>query len=560
MDRFITGLNRPVVFAASFALFYSVVMACLAIYTRPLFPVDETRYASVAWEMFSQNQWVLPTLNFEPYSHKPPLLFWITMGLWHVVGVTEKVPLAIPFLFAFITTILTGRLASSLFPARSTLPAHTMLVLMGALVFAVYSNMLMFDILLSIFAISGLYAGWKWCQTGQWRWVAFLGLAIGFGVLAKGPVILLHVFVPMIVFYIWSAIVKDNTLPHVLKFHSGLVLAVCIGAAISLSWAIPAAQLGGAEFQEKIFVGQTTGRMVESFDHARPVWWYLAISPIFVFPWLAWPPAWRGISALFQTHADAKDRQALRFLMSWILPVFIAFSFISGKQPHYLIPLLPGLAILIAYSLQNITSIKRYDGPVIATILLILATLPLVLANLPETLPNLSLWKDQPNLHKVFLDISRTGAAVILILVAICSVWAARTKTVTVHIAAITASIAIMMGGFLFEGRNNAFLKYDLKPLARIIESNPGRPLAFIRNYHGEFSFLARLDRPIKQLEPHELDLWFQKNPNGIAIRREDSDKDMGDYDIVYQQDYKMTKIYAVIVPRGKSGSVLLNP
>ena len=50
-----------------------LVILLTALLTRPLLPVDETRYASVAWEMWSRGDFLVPYLNGEPYSHKPPL-------------------------------------------------------------------------------------------------------------------------------------------------------------------------------------------------------------------------------------------------------------------------------------------------------------------------------------------------------------------------------------------------------------------------------------------------------------------------------------------------------
>ena len=45
---------------------------------RPLMPVDETRYAAVAWEMWTRGDFIVPRLDGLPYDHKPPLLFWLT--------------------------------------------------------------------------------------------------------------------------------------------------------------------------------------------------------------------------------------------------------------------------------------------------------------------------------------------------------------------------------------------------------------------------------------------------------------------------------------------------
>ena len=61
-----------VVFLAAWA-----VLAVASIWLRPLWPVDETRYASVAWEMWLRGDFLVPYINGEPYSHKPPLLFWL---------------------------------------------------------------------------------------------------------------------------------------------------------------------------------------------------------------------------------------------------------------------------------------------------------------------------------------------------------------------------------------------------------------------------------------------------------------------------------------------------
>ena len=80
--------QTPVGIAA--ALWLGVVAVALA--SRPVLPVDETRYLAVAWEMWSRGDFVLPTLNGEAYSHKPPLLYWIIHAGWAAFGVNEWWP------------------------------------------------------------------------------------------------------------------------------------------------------------------------------------------------------------------------------------------------------------------------------------------------------------------------------------------------------------------------------------------------------------------------------------------------------------------------------------
>jgi len=59
-----------------------------ALSTRTYFPIDETRYVGVAWEMWLRGDFLVPHLNGEPYSHKPPLLFWLFQAGWWLFGVT----------------------------------------------------------------------------------------------------------------------------------------------------------------------------------------------------------------------------------------------------------------------------------------------------------------------------------------------------------------------------------------------------------------------------------------------------------------------------------------
>jgi hypothetical protein len=59
-----------------------MLFAIACIWLRPLWPVDETRYASVAWEMWLRGDFLVPYINGEPYSHKPPLLFWLIHAGW----------------------------------------------------------------------------------------------------------------------------------------------------------------------------------------------------------------------------------------------------------------------------------------------------------------------------------------------------------------------------------------------------------------------------------------------------------------------------------------------
>jgi len=62
-------------------------LVAIVLAVRPLLAPDETRYLSVAWEMWNHGDWLVPHLNGAPYSDKPPALFWGILLGWRVFGV-----------------------------------------------------------------------------------------------------------------------------------------------------------------------------------------------------------------------------------------------------------------------------------------------------------------------------------------------------------------------------------------------------------------------------------------------------------------------------------------
>src|SRR5688572_6539676 len=112
---------------------------------RPLLPIDETRYLAVAWEMFSKRDFLVPTLNFEPYFQKPPLLFWLIEIAWALLGVSRTAALAVIFLISSLSIYLTQLLAETLFPDNPSIARRVPWLMLGNVVFIIYSSLILFD-------------------------------------------------------------------------------------------------------------------------------------------------------------------------------------------------------------------------------------------------------------------------------------------------------------------------------------------------------------------------------------------------------------------------------
>ena len=123
---------------------------------RPILPVDETRYLSVAWEMWLRDDYLVPHLNGATYSHKPPLLFWLINAGWGIFGVSDWWPRLVAPTFGLGCLYLTARLGKRLWPDH---PIYLMtpFLLVGTFYWVIYTTLTMFDLIMCFWTLLGLH-------------------------------------------------------------------------------------------------------------------------------------------------------------------------------------------------------------------------------------------------------------------------------------------------------------------------------------------------------------------------------------------------------------------
>src|SRR6059058_6099672 len=100
---------------ARIAVFLLLLAALFSPIRRELFVGDETKYGQVVREMRASHIFFLPTLNGTPFTHKPPLHFWMVDVLTFPFGVYSLWPFVLPSLIAFLFLIwLMGSMRGSL--------------------------------------------------------------------------------------------------------------------------------------------------------------------------------------------------------------------------------------------------------------------------------------------------------------------------------------------------------------------------------------------------------------------------------------------------------------
>ncbi len=524
------------------ALLWIVLMAA-ALILRPLLPIDETRYLSVAWEMWSKGNVLVPTLNGALYSQKPPLLFWLIDLGWSIGGVSETWARLVGPLFGLGALWMTSRLARALWPevlwpeagaeALQTRVSLAPLMLVSGVYWAVFSTMTMFDMILTfatLVALLGYVKAWKGLVAGRGFWAGMLlaGVGIGLGGMAKGPAILVHTLPVALLAPLWGP--RLLSAPSELRWrtwYAGVFASLLLGTIVVLAWAVPAAIVGGAEYREAIFIKQSAGRMVKSFAHRRPFYWFAWVLPLLLLPWTLWPRLWKGVGArqAWREHRglrQALDDGAVRFVALWAVCAFVVFSAISGKQPHYLLPEFPALALFATFVLSQRSAQReqRREAPGfghrVPVMLMGGAAFIVFVGLLGATWVAPMLGKTVPD----WVVVARPLWLVPAILLAIGAAFmrAAGPRGEGRLIALTTVGVIV----FLHFAASPAFsLAYDLTPTARQVRvfQDLGRPVAYIGKYNGEFQFLGRLRKPLDTVA-HVKDarVWAQKNPNGILI------------------------------------------
>lgn len=536
-------MKKPLSQALLFAAFLCLGLMAAGLATRPIFPVDETRYLTVAWEMFQSGNWVLPTLNGEAYHHKPPVLFWMINLIWSVFGVSQTGAMVVPFLGAFAVLGLSARLATRLFPDTPNAPLLTVAVLGGGLPFVIYSNLIMFDLLLTVFVLLGVTAIWDFLKTRENKHIGLLALAVGLGLLTKGPAVLLHMAPALLCVRYWMG----TSLPPLKSWLPKIILGLVMGIAIALCWAIPAAIEGGKEFTEKIFYGQTTGRMVNAFDHQRPVFWYLMFVPLFVMPWVFSPALWRSLKAFLTDKTTTENK---RFLLTWIGIVFVAFSFISGKQVHYLLPLLPPIAFLIVASVIKLQSgfRKRDILPVLAGAN-ILTIIPVALHFFAVPIGNQ--FPNSVHMVEAFQNLNIIPSLIMGVSILAIG-FSVKYDDKTKSLMAVAVAMVLLMTGFQGAAQSGAYKNYDLSSFGAEMQKYPDRPKVFVNNYQGQFGFLARLQKPMDVVVESELPKWIKGHPDGLIVLYTRTPEKYAEYHLLYTSPFRLTNHLMLLEAKGQ--------
>ncbi len=472
-----------------------MLLVTSAIVCRPLLPVDETRYLTVAWEAHVTGDYLVSHLNTKTYAHKPPLLFWLINAVWYVTGLNENAARLVSPLAGITCLLLTAVMARRLWPESTPLLRCAPIVLASITLWTAFCPLTMFDTLLTSCTMLALLGILK-AEAGNLKtgWL-LAGTAMGFGILAKGPVVLVHV-IPAALFAPWWSLRVRTSYG---RWYAGCIAAIVIAAAIGLSWALPSAAAGGKAYSDELLYGQTAGRMVNSFAHRHPFWWYLPLLPFCLLPWISIGTVWRGLRI-------AKLDSSMKFLLCWAGASLLILSLVSGKQIHYLLPVIPALALILTRLFTALEGpIPRRDLAFIIVGTMVLATLPLFANHLAS--PNEAVMR---NVIPDWCALPLMACGVILI------PWSFKRVESTVF---AVGTSSILFGIILLVSvRSTVWKGFEFQSLAKTA-ANHRDNVAWYGLYEGQLNYLGGIRYVHETRGVEELSQWLAEHRDGVLIK-----------------------------------------
>jgi 4-amino-4-deoxy-L-arabinose transferase-like glycosyltransferase len=326
---------------------------CVGMFGRGYWTPDEPREADIAWRMSWQADKAMPLLAGEPFSEKPPLTYWLAALPMKVLGDQAWAARLPNLLYALITALGVGLLAS-----RS---AGRFAGLVGAATISTFLLSYQVAIWLATdapllaavsVALLGAYIGF-YATTSKERLRGYLLMhaALALGFLSKSAVAWMVPALTILTLIIW-----ERRWRELLRWE--LYVGVGVQAAVILTWVwFVYRGNDGPEHLKILFWNNLVGRFAAvdappdlqyASAHRNSPGKYLIELPMYLAPWTfvviaAARRAWR------QRETSRHDNRAVRFAIGASLPPLLLLSLAATARNIYFAPALPGIALLVAW-------------------------------------------------------------------------------------------------------------------------------------------------------------------------------------------------------------------
>ena len=340
--------------AAALLVAFSLLAFLPGFFQIPPVDRDEARFAQATKQMLETHEYVDIRFQNDVRYKKPVGIYWLQAA---AVKAGEALGLAqarttiwlyrLPSLIGAICAVLLTYWAALAFVARRAAVVAA-LMMASSILLGVEARLAKTDAMLLLTSVAAMGAMARIYLAGHrtaaktigWVEPTILWTALAGGVLLKGPVILMFVGLTGIVLSIVDRSVRWlwSLRPVIGLVWLILLVSPWFVAIVAKSGSSFFVEALGHDMLDKVASGQEA--------HGAPPGFY------FLLFWVTfWPGSvLAGLAAVMVWKT--RHEPGARFLLAWLIPSWLVFEAVMTKLPHYVLPLYPAIAILIAGILE----------------------------------------------------------------------------------------------------------------------------------------------------------------------------------------------------------------
>ncbi len=337
-----------------------LVLFCLIAFLPGFFQIppvdrDEARFAQASKQMMETGQYVDIKFQNEVRYKKPVGIYWLQVAAvktGEALGVPDAATTIwlyrLPSLIGAIGAVLLTYWAALAFVGRrgalvSALMMGSSILLGVEARLATTDAVLLLTCVAAMGALARIYLSKRRHPEAPigWTWPAILWTAMAAGILIKGPLIVMFVLLTAVTLSILDRSVRWLGALRPLAGIAWMLLLV-------LPWFLAIMAKSGMTFFTDAVGHDMLAKVTSGQEaHGAPPGYYLLL--FFVTFWPGAVLSGFAVPAIWK----ARREPGAQFLLAWLIPSWIVFEAVMTKLPHYVLPLYPAIAILIAGILEG---------------------------------------------------------------------------------------------------------------------------------------------------------------------------------------------------------------
>ncbi|MGD9924353.1 MAG: ArnT family glycosyltransferase [Pseudorhodoplanes sp.] len=314
---------------------------------------DEARFAQATKQMVDTGDYIDIRFQNELRYKKPVGIYWLQAAALKVAETVTRREMdtriyvyRIPSLIGAVGAVIaTFWIAAMFVSRRAALLAAIMMassILLGVEArLAKTDSMLLLMVILCMGAMARAYLPRSEGERDNPALPFVFWIALAIGVLLKGPLILMFVGLP-----IATLVVVDRSASWLKRLRPLIGLPVFL--LLVLPWFAAIQMRTGSAFLSDSIGGDMLSKVYSGQEgHGAPPGYF-----IFLFFFTFWPASLLAGMAVPGVWRD-RSETPVKFLLAWLVPAWIVFEIVITKLPHYVLPLYPAIAILLARAIET---------------------------------------------------------------------------------------------------------------------------------------------------------------------------------------------------------------